>query len=42
MSVASAAVEYFRGDNCGHVWTHEKNNPDSPAKPDMPKEPSVA
>jgi uncharacterized Zn finger protein len=25
-----ASVEYYRCDNCGHVWTHEKDNPDAP------------
>ena len=25
-----ASVGYYRCDNCGHVWTHEKDNPDAP------------
>jgi len=28
-----ARVEYYRCDRCGHVWTHEKENPNAPAKP---------
>jgi len=24
-----AYVEYFRCDHCGHVWTHDKDRPDS-------------
>jgi rubredoxin len=26
-----AMVEYYRCDKCGHVWTHEKGDPNSPA-----------
>ena len=25
-----AYVEYYRCDKCGHVWTHDKGNPDGP------------
>jgi len=28
-----ALVEYYRCDECGHVWTHEKANPNSPPEP---------
>ena len=28
-----AFVEYYRCHECGHVWTHEKANPNSPPKP---------
>jgi hypothetical protein len=28
-----ALVEYYRCDACGHVWTHEKANPNSPPEP---------
>ena len=27
-----ALVEYYRCDECGHIWTHEKANPNSPPK----------
>jgi len=26
-----AAVDYYRCDDCGHVWTHQKGEADSPA-----------
>ena len=26
-----AFVEYYRCDECGHVWTHQKDHPQSPA-----------
>ncbi len=25
-----AYVEYYRCDTCGHVWSHDKKNPDGP------------
>ena len=25
-------VLYYRCDRCGHIWTHEKANPDAPPK----------
>jgi rubrerythrin len=31
-SSQDAVVEYWRCDQCGHVWTHEKANPNSPHK----------
>jgi hypothetical protein len=27
------AREYYRCDECGHVWMHEKANPNSPPEP---------
>jgi poly(3-hydroxybutyrate) depolymerase len=27
-----ALVEYYRCDECGHIWTHEKANPNSSPK----------
>ena len=27
-----AFVEYYHCDTCGHIWTHVKSNPDTPAK----------
>ena len=37
----AAWVAYYRCDNCGHVWTHEKARPDSPPK-DVTIEPKKA
>ena len=28
-----AVVDYYRCDVCGHVWVHDRHNPDSPPKP---------
>jgi len=28
-----AFVNYYRCDGCGHVWTNEKNKPNSPDTP---------
>jgi hypothetical protein len=27
-----AFVEYWRCDRCGHIWTHDKANPNLPPK----------
>ena len=32
VSSSESFVEYYRCDNCGHVWTHEKDNPGGPPK----------
>ena len=29
---SEAYVEYYRCAKCGHVWTHEKGNPDAPPR----------
>jgi hypothetical protein len=31
-STENSSVTYYRCDYCGHVWSHEKRDPDSPAK----------
>ena len=31
-SSADSVVEYFRCDSCARVWSHRKNDPNSPAK----------
>jgi hypothetical protein len=31
-SSSIANVLYFRCDDCGHVWTHDKDNPNAPPK----------
>jgi len=28
-----AAVDYYRCDICGHVWSHQKSDPNGPATP---------
>ena len=37
----SARVDYYRCDECGHVWSHLKGQPDSPAT-DVTIEPKKA
>jgi hypothetical protein len=32
-SSRDAHVEYFRCDTCGHIWTHQKADPNSPPRP---------
>jgi len=36
-----ASVDYYRCDPCGHVWSHDKLNPDAPAVP-VTKPPSLS
>ena len=31
-SSANAVVDYFRCDSCSRVWSHRKDDPNSPAK----------
>ena len=40
-STENSSVTYYRCDYCGHVWSHEKSDPDSLAKAvtDPPKPP---
>jgi uncharacterized Zn finger protein len=37
----AAWVEYYRCDECGHVWTHDKHKPDSKPR-DVTIEPKKA
>jgi len=43
-SSMNALVLYYRCDHCGHVWTHDKHNPDGPPRDitGPPKTPQVA
>jgi hypothetical protein len=31
-SSVDSIVEYYRCDDCGRIWSHRKDNPESPAK----------
>jgi len=41
---ANSLVDYYRCDHCGHVWAHDKRNPDAPPRDITlpPSEPKIA
>jgi hypothetical protein len=41
LAVVSLRVEYFRCDDCGHVWTHRKGDSEAPPEDVTVKEPEA-